>query len=118
MTINVKRIFIHHKYKKDFADYDFSLVQLEDVDEFPNVVQFAKLPSVFDNLFDGDDVFVSGWGLTETRKISDILLGGTAKILNFEKCFEEYNEILTSRMICAVHENGVTGPCTGENECY
>lgn len=114
LTINVKRIITHHKYTEHKIDYDFALMQLEDVYEFPKVVQFARLPSIFDKLFDGDEVFVSGWGMTETGKSSDVLLGGTAKIFNFEKCYEANAGFLTSRMICAVHENGVTSPCIGK----
>ena len=85
------------------------------MESFPTVVQFAKLPTVFDKLNDGDDVFISGWGKTEYGIGSDVLLGATVQIQNFEDCFKASKDkyTITDRMICAGRIGGKVDSCSG-----
>ena len=115
MSINVKYIYNHPMYDPKSADYDFALLRLYNVESFPTVVQFAKLPTVFDKLKDGDDVFISGWGKTEYGIGSDVLLGATVQIQNFEDCFKASKDkyTITDRMICAGRIGGKVDSCSG-----
>jgi len=119
MTINVEKVYNHpdYDYNKTGHDYDFALLQLCDVGEFPAVVQFVRLPSLNDILKDGDEVFITGYGETETDAYSLTLLGTTVKIYNLETCrnnFKDRNVTITTRMICAGYEEGKIDACTGK----
>lgn len=117
MSIKVESIRNHPEYNVHTQDYDFSLLRLYDVENFPSVVQFAKLPTIFDQLNDGDEVFISGWGRTEHGVNSNTLLGATVEVQNFEDCRENYIHInpVTERMICAGKDGGKVDTCSGIN---
>lgn len=118
LSIKVKSIYNHPEFNKITTDYDFSLLRLNDVDKFPSIVQFVKLPTLFDQLNDGDEVFISGWGRTEFGVGSNALLGATVEISNFETCRKNYEGInltVTERMICAGKDGGKVDSCSGMN---
>ncbi|CAG9803201.1 unnamed protein product [Chironomus riparius] len=117
MSINVKYIYNHPMYDTISNDYDFSLLRLYEVKSFPSVVKFAKLPTVYDQLNEGDDVFISGWGRTEFGKTSDVLLRAMVQVQSTESCSKDYQNmfVITERMICARRIGGKVDACQGDS---
>lgn len=61
---------------------------------------------------------VAGWGITERKKVSDILLNVNVPILSTNDCAKKYSSQFDIRMkfhLCAGYESGVKDSCKGDS---
>lgn len=115
--ITVKSAISHPQYDYFTDDYDFAILELESADNFPEIVEFAKLPSQADTLEDDENLFVTGWGWTDFFPEGDqkVLRGVNVSNINHEDCQRRYDEWgyrVTDRMMCAVGYD--KGYCNGK----
>lgn len=116
--IGVARI-VQHPQHYDVEDYDFSLLKLVTPITFDSTMQPIKLPEQNQQIPDGIQCIVSGWGNTKNeQESSDRLRAAIVPTVNQEMCSEAYRyvAIITDRMICAGLLNvGTRDSCQGDS---
>lgn len=118
VLIQVKAIHQHSQYEAHSADYDFSVLELEDpIQPGPTMfpVPLAEMNSVVP---DGDMLLVSGWG--DTKNPDDMwkfLRATSVPKVNEKNCDEKYRSTggVTDRMICAGYMQGGKDACQGDS---
>jgi trypsin len=116
VLFDVVAIYIHPSLKS--LDYDFAILHLAKDSNFPNNVEFIKLPEENDTISDNENTFVSGWG--DTRSLfenPEYLKAVQVPTISIEKCRSYYgNESLTvtDQMICAGFPEGGKDSCQGD----
>lgn len=107
---DVSRIVMHPSFVDlpILIDNDYSLMELSKEITFTRAVQPIPLPSSSERPQTNESCLVSGWGITENDKISNVLRIVRVPIANKRKCNQNYRGkmILTQRMICAGYDNG------------
>ncbi|XP_058837336.1 trypsin 5G1-like [Topomyia yanbarensis] len=111
-VIYVKRSVQHPLY--DWlaeADYDFSLLELEQELPLDEQLYPVELPMQDEPVDDGLCVQVSGWGATSVR--AEQLHATYVPIIGLDKCRYLYKDLhsITDRMICAGYPQGGKGAC-------
>ena len=104
-VIKVKRIRNHPRFSPYTFNNDFSLIELTmNITVELGIKEAIGLPTNDDEIEDGTDTLVSGWG--RTQKINEpreVLRGVIVPTVNSKKCKEAYNNVagITNQMICA-----------------
>lgn len=124
--IQVNRVFRHFKYEIKYGnvfdlqkernyDYDAALLRLDDIESFPEVVQYAKLPSYTDEVQENELLVVTGWGETDNSERPETLLRTEIPVFNHQECTEFYalHTKVTDNMICAGSAVGSMGTNKG-----
>lgn len=125
LVINVEEIFVHPEYHESegskhpiIIDYDFALLRLSNVKEFPKSVQFVALPHKNDELKVGEMMQIAGWGITYSKhEKSQYLRGAFVPIYDFDECKRSYEAefyLMTERMVCAGYKEGGIDTCQGK----
>lgn len=87
--------------------YDFAIIKLKEIDDFPTVAKFIKLPDEGDEIETGQMTLVSGWGVTlNSDEPSKILRAVQVPIFDMEVCNRTYGRFLTDQMVCAGYKRG------------
>uniref|UniRef100_A0A8C8AQL3 Peptidase S1 domain-containing protein n=1 Tax=Otus sunia TaxID=257818 RepID=A0A8C8AQL3_9STRI len=116
---SIKRIVIHPQYDQSIADYDIALLEMETPVFFSELVQPICLPSTSRVFVYGTVCYVTGWGAIKENSmfISWIyfLQEARVRIINQSVCNKLYDDLITSRMLCAGNLNGGVDACQGDS---
>lgn len=116
ISVRVKAIHQHELYNRNIIDYDFSILELESDLEWSSSVQPIELPAQDEEVLDGKNCTVSGWGSTQTSHESTASLrAAIVPIVNQAECniaYKAYDGV-TDRMICAGFPQGGRDACQG-----
>ncbi|XP_077673023.1 suppressor of tumorigenicity 14 protein homolog [Eretmochelys imbricata] len=113
---SIKRIIVHPRYDQYISDYDIALLEMETPVFFSELVQPICLPSSPRVFFYGTVCYVTGWGaLKENSYLAKTLQEAKVKIINQSICNKLYDDLITSRMLCAGNLNGGIDACQGDS---
>ncbi|NXW51854.1 ST14 protein, partial [Nyctiprogne leucopyga] len=109
---SIKRIIVHPQYDQSTSDYDIALLEMETPVFFSELVQPICLPSTSRVLVYGTVCYVTGWGaIKENSHLAKTLQEARVRIINQSTCNKLYNDLITSRMLCAGNLNGGVDAC-------
>ncbi|XP_053160411.1 suppressor of tumorigenicity 14 protein homolog isoform X2 [Hemicordylus capensis] len=112
----IKRIIVHPYYDQYISDYDIALLEMEAPVFFNELVQPICLPSSPRVFIYGTVCYVTGWGaLKENSQLAKTLQEAKVKIINQNVCMKLYDDLITSRMLCAGNLNGGIDACQGDS---
>lgn len=103
IIIGVAAIHQHPRYDYIEHDYDISILELEDELEFSDAIGAIALPELNQEVEDGADATVTGWGVTDWGgTYPSVLQVVQVPIVSMRDCRWEYGAgEVTDRMICA-----------------
>uniref|UniRef100_A0A8D2L8T7 Peptidase S1 domain-containing protein n=1 Tax=Varanus komodoensis TaxID=61221 RepID=A0A8D2L8T7_VARKO len=107
---SIKRIIIHPHYDQHISDYDIALLEMEAPVFFNELVQPICLPSSPRVFIYGTLCYVTGWGPPHSD-LAKTLQEARVKIINQSVCSRLYDDLITSRMLCAGNLNGGIDAC-------
>ncbi|NXG30216.1 ST14 protein, partial [Dromaius novaehollandiae] len=109
---SIKRIIIHPQYDQYISDYDIALLEMATPVFFSELVQPICLPSTSRVFVYGAVCYVTGWGaIKENSHLAKTLQEARVKIINQSVCNKLYDDLITSRMLCAGSLNGGIDAC-------
>uniref|UniRef100_A0A8D0KR32 Transmembrane serine protease 5 n=1 Tax=Strix occidentalis caurina TaxID=311401 RepID=A0A8D0KR32_STROC len=108
--LSVKKIIYHPLYNDNSLDYDIAVMKLQVPLNFTDAIRAVCLPPSHQDLFQGTQCWVSGWGYTRPDQALVPLIG--TKRCN-SSCV--YAGELTARMLCAGHLRGTIDACQGDS---
>lgn len=108
--IRVTKIVSHKKYSDITYDYDFAVLELAKVSDFPSSAAFVTLPKKkTPKLRTGEIMIVTGWGDTlNSQESEQYLRAAEVPIYDQKKCKKDYRAQITKQMICAGFPEGGT----------
>lgn len=111
----VKEKIVHESYNNPPYSFDFAILKVyPDIHFVPNVKTAIKLPAQNEQVKDGVNAMVSGWGLTlKEAETNEKLRGVVLPIMKQNECRRKY-PFLTDQMICAGYSHNFNRTCTGE----
>ncbi|OXB70185.1 UNVERIFIED_CONTAM: hypothetical protein H355_007662, partial [Colinus virginianus] len=113
---SIKRIIIHPQYDQSISDYDIALLEMEAQVFFSELVQPICLPSSSRVFLYGTVCYVTGWGaMKENSHLARTLQEARVRIINQSICSKLYDDLITSRMLCAGNLNGGIDACQGDS---
>lgn len=124
--VHAVKIFIHEGYKNDLVNFDndIALIKLERKVPMSTTISPICLPGKEEfQIKANDTVTVAGWGRTETRSSSVVLLYTELIIINQKECADAYANkshngnplVITENMLCAGAEEGGRDACHGDS---
>ncbi|XP_046787133.1 mannan-binding lectin serine protease 2 isoform X3 [Gallus gallus] len=124
--VHAVKIFIHEGYKNDLVNFDndIALIKLERKVPVSTTISPICLPGKEEfQIKANDTVTVAGWGRTETRSSSVVLLYTELMIINQKECADAYANkshngnplVITENMLCAGAEEGGRDACHGDS---
>ncbi|XP_066858502.1 suppressor of tumorigenicity 14 protein-like [Anser cygnoides] len=112
----IKRIIVHPQYDQSISDYDIALLEMETPVFFSELVQPICLPSTSRVFLYGAVCYVTGWGaIKENSHLARTLQEARVRIINQSICTKLYDDLITSRMLCAGNLNGGIDACQGDS---
>lgn len=113
----------HPQYEPSNFDFDFCILKFQKLLKFTREIAPVRLPSNSENFNVGTNCVVSGYGVTETGNVSEVLKSAEIKIIDDRRCasmFLRLRFVLTKRMLCAgemntSRENGNRDACSGDS---
>ncbi|GAB0090902.1 trypsin [Sergentomyia squamirostris] len=116
-VIEVERITNHPDYNRLNYDYDYSVLKLKNPLQYFDSVQAISLPSQGQQIPDGTQLLVTGWGSTEFLGFaSDTLQGVVVPKTSMTYCRNSLGSFrITDRMFCAGYPDGVKDACQGDS---
>ncbi|NXI74321.1 ST14 protein, partial [Anseranas semipalmata] len=109
---SIKRIIVHPQYDQSISDYDIALLEMETSVFFSELVQPICLPSTSRVFLYGTVCYVTGWGaIKENSHFAKTLQEARVRIINQSVCNKLYDDLITSRMLCAGNLNGGIDAC-------
>ena len=78
------QIFYHPLWESSILSNDFALLQLETPVPFSQAVSAVCLPTNAQETFANEVATISGWGVTETGQISNVLREVYRKVIDFK----------------------------------
>ncbi|KAJ7402115.1 suppressor of tumorigenicity 14 protein-like protein [Pitangus sulphuratus] len=109
---SIKRIIVHPQYDQSISDYDIALLEMEMPVFFNELVQPICLPSTSRVFLYGTVCYVTGWGaIKENSHFAKTLQEARVRIINQDVCNKLYDDLITSRMLCAGNLNGGVDAC-------
>ncbi|KAM4049220.1 granzyme A-like [Anomaloglossus baeobatrachus] len=119
-TLRIKRGIKYPQYEKKSKNNDIQLLELEKPAKLNKFVALLPLPKSEKVVQDGTFCSVAGWGRTDVKKKSDVLLAVNLTIVGNKDCKEPYNTIkqtITDNMMCAKSPkmNRRAGTCFGDS---
>ncbi|XP_029876455.1 suppressor of tumorigenicity 14 protein-like isoform X1 [Aquila chrysaetos chrysaetos] len=113
---SIKRIIVHPQYDQSISDYDIALLEMETSVFFSELVQPICLPSTSRIFVYGTVCYVTGWGaVKENSHLAKTLQEARVRIINQSVCNKLYDDLITSRMLCAGNLNGGVDACQGDS---
>ncbi|XP_040438988.1 suppressor of tumorigenicity 14 protein-like isoform X1 [Falco naumanni] len=113
---SIKRIIVHPQYDQSISDYDIALLEMEMPVLFSELVQPICLPSTSRVFVYGTVCYVTGWGaIKENSRLAKTLQEARVRIINQSVCNKLYDDLITSRMLCAGNLNGGVDACQGDS---
>lgn len=117
-VISIINVFVHPKFQDHpTPTFDFAVMQLEEISNFPKNVGFIKLPDENDEVAEGEKTLVTGWGVTHnTFEDPRNLRAVEVPIISYKKCKEDYGFIpVTDSTLCAGFPEGKKDACYGDS---
>ncbi|KFQ09325.1 Suppressor of tumorigenicity 14 protein, partial [Leptosomus discolor] len=119
---SIKRIIVHPQYDQSISDYDIALLEMEMPVFFSKLVQPICLPSTsrvfvygtvcYGTVCYGTVCYVTGWGvIKENSHLAKTLQEARVRMINQSICNKLYDDLITSRMLCAGNLNGGVDTC-------
>ncbi|NXR80143.1 ST14 protein, partial [Pycnonotus jocosus] len=109
---SIIRIIVHPQYDKSISDYDIALLEMETPVLFSELVQPICLPSTSRVFLYGTVCYVTGWGAkNENSHLAKTLQEARVRMINQSVCSKLYDDLITSRMLCAGNLNGGVDAC-------
>ncbi|XP_063175233.1 transmembrane protease serine 7-like [Chroicocephalus ridibundus] len=113
---SIRRIIVHPQYDQSVSDYDIALLEMETPVFFSELVQPICLPSTSRVFVYGTVCYVTGWGaIKENSHLAKTLQEAQVRIINQSVCNKLYDDLITSRMLCAGNLNGGVDSCQGDS---
>mmetsp|Transcript_13129 Transcript_13129/g.35358 ORF Transcript_13129/g.35358 Transcript_13129/m.35358 type:complete len:494 (-) Transcript_13129:1280-2761(-) len=100
----------HPDWNENTLNFDFQLLELDrDATHQPAVLFAGTLQS-------NAQTVAVGWGLTETGKVSTVLLKATLPVVSNESCASEFKDMFNKdSMLCAGRIDGSADSCSGDS---
>uniref|UniRef100_H3B0M0 Hepsin n=1 Tax=Latimeria chalumnae TaxID=7897 RepID=H3B0M0_LATCH len=123
-SLAVKTIIYHSGYQPLADAYvednsnDIAIMQLSSPIAFTDTIQPVCLPAIGQELVDGKECSVTGWGNTKYYgQQSDVLQEATVPIISDSTCNspDYYGNQITSKMFCAGYLEGGVDACQGDS---
>uniref|UniRef100_UPI0037E80B42 hyaluronan-binding protein 2-like n=1 Tax=Semicossyphus pulcher TaxID=241346 RepID=UPI0037E80B42 len=121
-TIPVMQTIVHENYRESQSALynDIALLKLKVTDSphCANETRFVKAACLPDQIFSpGQECVVSGWGATETQRLSGQLLNARVFVISDQKCRTPpiYGSVLDDSMFCAGTLQGGIDSCQGDS---
>ncbi|KAM8795542.1 transmembrane protease serine 5 [Eudromia elegans] len=115
----VEKIIYHSLYDDKTLDYDIALMKLQAPLNFSDTVRAVCLPPARQDLLQGADCWVSGWGYTspEQAQVTETLKEALVPLIGTRRCNSScmYAGELTARMLCAGYPHGRIDACQGDS---
>ncbi|NXI29357.1 ST14 protein, partial [Sterrhoptilus dennistouni] len=109
---SIIRIIVHPQYDQSISDYDIALLEMEKPVLFSELVQPICLPSTSRVFLYGTVCYVTGWGaIKENSHLAKTLQEARVRMINQSVCNKLYDDLITSRMLCAGNLNGGVDAC-------
>ncbi|XP_063096621.1 transmembrane protease serine 11E isoform X2 [Cavia porcellus] len=118
MKTGLRRIIVHEKYKHSLHDYDISLAELSSPVPYTNAVHRICLPDASHVFLPGDELFVTGFGVTRNNGYAQNRLRQVQiNLIDTKTCNspQVYNGAITPRMLCAGFLKGKRDACQGDS---
>ncbi|XP_058706682.1 transmembrane protease serine 7-like [Poecile atricapillus] len=113
---SIIRIIVHPQYDQSISDYDIALLEMETPVLFSELVQPICLPSTSRVFLYGTVCYVTGWGaIKENSHLAKTLQEARVRMINESVCNKLYDDLITSRMLCAGNLNGGVDACQGDS---
>uniref|UniRef100_A0A8C3UDK0 Peptidase S1 domain-containing protein n=1 Tax=Catharus ustulatus TaxID=91951 RepID=A0A8C3UDK0_CATUS len=111
--VPVREIISHPLYNDSSLDYDIALMRLQ----VPLNFSAACLPPSRQDLLQGTQCWVSGWGYTTPAQVAGTLKEALVPLIGTRRCNSScvYKGELTARMLCAGHLQGHVDACQGDS---
>ncbi|XP_026719524.1 transmembrane protease serine 5-like isoform X2 [Athene cunicularia] len=140
--LSVKKIIYHPLYNDNSLDYDIALMKLQVPLNFTDAIRAVCLPRSHQDLFQGAQCWVSGWGYTRPgqagalpfplapcrsrsslgfspspAQVTETLKEALVPLIGTKRCNSScvYAGELTARMLCAGHLRGTVDACQGDS---
>ncbi|XP_014605335.1 PREDICTED: trypsin-1-like [Polistes canadensis] len=114
MTYNVEKIVVHPAFNYHNYDFDVGLIKLKRKIVFDKLKQPIKLPEKDQQIKDGVEITIVGWGTTQNlAPMSENLQKTNILKISNEKCTVTYGYQLTDRMFCIISDD--SKPCVGDS---
>ncbi|XP_054251532.1 transmembrane protease serine 5 [Indicator indicator] len=117
--VSVQKVVSHPLYNASSLDYDIALLKLQVPLHFSDAIRAVCLPPFHQNLFQGTQCWVSGWGYTRPGQgqVAGTLKEALVPLIGTKRCNSScmYQGELTARMLCAGHPHGRIDACQGDS---
>ncbi|NXC16795.1 TMPS5 protease, partial [Corythaeola cristata] len=117
--VSVKKIIYHPLYDDNSLDYDIALMKLHVPLNFSDAIRAVCLPPSHQDLFQGAQCWVSGWGYTrpDQAQVTETLQDARVPLIGTKRCNSScmYAGELTARMLCAGDLRGEVDACQGDS---
>ncbi|XP_063748914.1 hyaluronan-binding protein 2-like isoform X1 [Eleginops maclovinus] len=121
-TIPVIQTIVHENYRSTpkalYNDIALLKLQVTDSPYCACETRFVKAVCLPDQAFPaGKECVISGWGATETLRVSPQLLNARVFMISDERCrnLDDYRNVLDSSMFCAGTLQGGIDSCQGDS---
>lgn len=117
--VNVTELITHENFNIIKLENDIAMIRFDPI-EFSANVQPIELIGAGEELPDGTECLVSGWGLMEGNKKPRDLHAVNVNVVNQETCKNNYNSTLVAfkivdTMLCANVQEGKKDACSGDS---
>ncbi|XP_061224174.1 transmembrane protease serine 5 [Neopsephotus bourkii] len=117
--VPVRKIIYHPLYNDNSLDYDIALMKLQVPLNFSDAIRAVCLPPSHQDLFQGTQCWVSGWGYTRPgqAQVAKTLKEALVPLIGTKRCNSScmYAGELTARMLCAGYLHGSIDACQGDS---
>ncbi|XP_064327155.1 LOW QUALITY PROTEIN: transmembrane protease serine 5 [Phalacrocorax carbo] len=117
--VSVKKIIYHPLYNDNSLDYDIVLMKLQVPLNFSDAIRAVCLPRSHQDLFQGTQCWVSGWGYTspDQAQVTETLKEALVPLIGTKRCNSScvYAGELAARMLCAGYLQGKIDACQGDS---
>ncbi|NWV33226.1 TMPS5 protease, partial [Grantiella picta] len=117
--VPVREIIAHPLYNDSSLDYDIALLRLQVPLRFSGAIRAVCLPPSRQDLLQGTECWVSGWGYTSPAQaqVAGTLKEALVPLIGTRRCNSScvYQGELTARMLCAGHLQGHVDACQGDS---
>ncbi|XP_009074350.1 PREDICTED: transmembrane protease serine 5 [Acanthisitta chloris] len=117
--VAVKKIIHHPLYNDNSLDYDIALMKLRVPLNFSDAIRAVCLPPSHQDLLQGTQCWVSGWGYTtpDQAQVTVTLKEALVPLIGSRRCNSScmYAGEITARMLCAGYLQGQVDACQGDS---
>jgi secreted trypsin-like serine protease len=111
----VENFFIHEKYNPRTLVNDLALIRLPNPIQSTDSIKPIALPTSTDDNHVDDILVVSGFGLTESKKVSTVLKYTEVIGISNNKCSETFNIIANTTLCTVGYPNSNQSACNGDS---